>query len=125
VAGAIAVLRCALGATAFVLPTLPAGPWVGRDEARRLGARLFARTLGGRDLALGAGLLVALARDEPLSGWAGAAALADAGDLLATLSSFRRLPPRWRWLIVATTLGAAAAGLACLPSVDVGPASAT
>lgn len=117
-AALIAALRCALGISAYLLPGLPAAPWIGRAEARRTGARLFARTLGGRDLALGVGLLAALWRDEPITGWAAAGALADAGDLVATLVSFDRLPRRSRWLIVATTAGAALGGLASLTSLD-------
>ncbi len=116
-AAAVAASRCGLGLVAFVVPTVPAVPWVGSAEAGRRGARLFARTLGGRDLALGAGLLRALLRDEPLGGWVGAGALADGGDLLATLWAFDELPRRSRWLIVAITAGAALAGLACLPSL--------
>jgi hypothetical protein len=117
-AGVLASLRCALGVAAYLAPALPAGPWIGREEGRRDGARLFARALGVRDLALGIGLLGARSRGEPLRGWAGAGALADGGDLLATLVAFRQLPRRSRWLVLAVTAGATAAGAVARSSLD-------
>lgn len=117
-AGLLAGLRCAIGAIAFVSPGLPAAPWVGKEEGGRPGARLFARTLGGRDLALGLGLLVSMAEGAPISRFAQAGALADAGDFVATLLAFERLPRRWRYVILAVTAGAALSGAFVAPFLD-------
>src|ERR1700730_9005032 len=60
--------RCALGAVALILPALPLAPWVG-DARHDRSARLLARALGGRDLALGLGTLLALRDGTPIRGW--------------------------------------------------------
>ena len=106
----LGLLRCAIGLSALLAPTLPARPWVGKDEARRVSVRLFARTLGGRDIALGLGAIVAPNTERGLSSWIQLGALADAGDFLATIAAFRRLPKLSRWLILVLTLGAALVG---------------
>ena len=106
----LGMLRCAIGISALVAPTLPARPWVGGEEAERTSVRLLARTLGGRDLALGLGALFAPNTRRGLSSWVTLGALADAGDFLATILAFKRLP-RWsRWLVLVLTLGAALIG---------------
>lgn len=117
-AGAIAAARVALGVVAYLAPTLPARPWVGADEAARPGTRLFARTLGARDVALGLGALLALRHDSRLRGWVEAGGLADAGDTVATLLAFRSLPRRSRWAVLASTVGAAAGAAVLAPFVD-------
>ncbi len=101
-----------------MLPRLPSAPWVGRDEADRPSVRLFARALGGRDLALGLGCVLALRKGRRARGWVEAGALADAGDTLATLLAFSSLPRRSRVGILALTIGAALAGGALAPLVD-------
>ncbi len=115
---AVAVLRCALGVGAYLAPGLPAAPWVGREASRQPATRLFARTLAGRDLALGLGALQAMLSGSELRGWVVAGTLADTGDLVATLLDLSKLPRRSRWLVVATTAGAALAGLLCAALVD-------
>lgn len=117
-AGALAAARALLGVGALVLPRLPAAPWVGAEEARRTSVRLFARTLGGRDLALGLGALAALAGDGEARRFVEAGALADGCDAAATLLAFTKLPARSRWLVLASTVGAAAAGVLLAPLVD-------
>lgn len=106
----LGLLRCAIGICALFLPTLPARPWVGSDEARRTSVRLFARTLGGRDLALGLGAVVAPNSRRGLSAWVLLGALADTGDLLATIAAFGKLPRVSRWMILVLTFGAATVG---------------
>lgn len=116
-AGGVAGSRAVLGVVAFAAPTLPARLWVGAwadgDTVRVLG-----RALGARDLALGLGALLALRRDAPVRGWVEAGALADAGDLVATLISFRRLPRLGRWAILAVTAGAVVTARAAAPHLD-------
>ena len=68
-AEAIAVGRIAIGVVALVAPTVPLRPWVGRDFAWQPRAKLLARSLGARDLALGIGVMLALRHDAPVRGW--------------------------------------------------------
>jgi len=99
----------ALGGVAVVAPDLVARPWIGTD-ADRDGAKVLGRALGGRDLALGIGPVLASRRGGPVRGWVEAAALADLVDVAATLAVFSRLPRRGRWLVLASAAGAALAG---------------
>jgi hypothetical protein len=114
-ARAVAAGRVALGLTAMAWPSVPARPWVGA-AADDLAARVFGRALGARDIALGLGALMALQRPaaEPGSAcaWVAAGALSDALDVVASLSSWRELPRRSRWLVIASAGGAALAGAA-------------
>lgn len=110
--------RIAIGVTAMTAPVVVAAPWVG-DDARRPALRLFARTLGGRDLALGCGTLRALGRsDQEARAWVALGGMADAGDAFATLLAFASLPRRLRWLVLAVTLGASAASFRVAASLD-------
>jgi hypothetical protein len=112
-ATAVAAGRVALGLTALAWPSLPARPWVG-PAADDLAARVFGRALGARDIALGLGALTALRRSaaEPGSAfaWVAAGALSDALDVVASLSSWRELPRRSRWLVAVSAGAAALAG---------------
>ena len=118
VAFALAGARALLGIGALVSPGLPAAPWVGRDESTRASVRLFARALGGRDLALGLGCLLALRSSRNSRSWVEAGALADLVDTAATLLAFSSLPRRSRYLILAVTIGSAFSGAAIAPSID-------
>ena len=110
--------RIAIGVTALVAPTLPLRPWVGRDFAWQPRAKLLARSLGARDLALGLGVILALRHDAPVRGWVEGAGVADAGDCLATLLAFGKLPKASRWLVVLSAAGAAATARLVAPAVD-------
>jgi len=117
-AEAVAWGRVAIGVTALVAPTVPLRPWVGRDFAWQPRAKLLARSLGARDLALGIGVMLALRHDTPVRGWVEGAGLADAGDTLATLLAFGKLPKSGRWLVLASAGGAAAIARFAAPAVD-------
>jgi hypothetical protein len=114
-ARAVAVARVVIGLTALAWPSVPARPWVG-TAADDLAARVFGRALGARDLALGLGALTALQRPGAERGsaraWVAAGALSDALDVVASLSSWRELPQRGRWLVIASASGAALTGAA-------------
>jgi hypothetical protein len=111
------IARCVVGGAALALPRLPLAPWVG--EARDNEAvRLLARALGGRDLALGVGVLLALRKDAPARGWVEAGALADAGDVLVTLAALKRLPRRGRWVVLASASAGVLAAALTSPAVD-------
>ena len=114
-AWAVAAGRVALGLAALARPSVPARPWVGA-AADGVAARVFGRALGARDVALGLGTLGALrslaAEPGPARAWVAAGALSDALDVAATLSSWRDLPPKGRWLVVVSAGGAALTGAA-------------
>jgi hypothetical protein len=120
-ARAIAWGRIAIGGTALVAPPIVTRPWVG-DSADTSSARLLARTLGGRDLALGVGTLRALSRsDEEARPWVALAGVSDAVDALATAIAFAWLPRRTRWVILGVCVGAALVSIRAAASLDTGP----
>jgi hypothetical protein len=92
-------------------------PWLGRGMGRPT-EKLLARSLGGRDIALGLGAILAMDRGAPTRGWLEAGGLADAGDLLGTLLAFRALPRFLRWAMLLVMSGAVAAAGVLAPSVD-------
>lgn len=76
------------------------------------------RGMGGRDLALGVGLLASLEDGGRARGWLEAGAVADASDALGTLMAWGSLP-RWRRLfILGTAAGAAWLGLQLAAELD-------
>ncbi len=84
-ATAVAASRVGVGVVAFAAPMLVSRSWVGRPGDGTPG-RVLGRALGGRDLALGVGALIALQRQtaaESAAVWASALeaepATADAG----------------------------------------------
>lgn len=93
--------RIGLGLTALVAPRLPAAPWVGKAECARPSVMLLARGLGGRDIALGLGPVLAFRHQAPARGWIEAGGLADAADLVGTLVAWKSLPHRTRLLMLA------------------------
>ena len=117
-ARAVAWARIGIGTAAVVAPGPALGPWVGPDDAARPGVKLLARGLGGRDIALGVGTLLAMSHDAPVRGWIEAGAVADASDTLGALLAFRRLPALPRWLFLAVSAGSVAVGRVLAPAVD-------
>jgi hypothetical protein len=85
--------RTAIGLALLVAPEPIARAWVGPRGAEAPAA-LLARSVGVRDLALGAGGALTLLRgSDAASGWLAGAALCDLGDIAATLISWDSLPP--------------------------------
>ena len=109
-AKASALVRIGIGVTALAAPAAIAGPWIG-TEARRPQAKLLARAMGMRDVALGAGVLLARAQGQDARGWVRMGALSDAMDATLTCASFARLPRWGRWGVLASAGAAAVAGL--------------
>ncbi|WP_439676945.1 hypothetical protein [Embleya sp. MST-111070] len=101
--------RTALGVVALLDPPRVARPWIG-DDANRTGALVFARALGGRDLALGLGTMITAARGEPIRLWALMAAAADVGDVLITAAHAKALPRGHRTIIATLAAGSALLG---------------
>lgn len=127
----LALARIGIGGTALVAPTRMVRPWIGAG-AESPDVRLLARTMGGRDLALGLGALRALSvSDAEARPWMALAGMADAVDAAVTIMAFRRLPRGTRWGILAATVGAAVASFRLAvaldpvePAVSAGPSAA-
>jgi hypothetical protein len=117
-AQALAGARLLIGVVALVSPAVALTPWAGPEVADQPGGRLIGRALGARDLALGAGAILALRHEGPARGWIEAGGLADSGDAVATMIAFGQLPRRTRWAVLATILGAVGAAYVIAPSVD-------
>lgn len=108
VARAMAGGRIAIGAGFLAAPGLALKGWPGGDDERPI-TRSLARSLGGRDLALGLGLLLAVNHDSGqgprgtlsgnVRGWLEAGMLADSADAVAIALAWRHLP-RGRALVV-------------------------
>jgi len=112
---AVAAGRVGLGVAALVWPAVPARPWVG-SSADELGAQVFGRALGARDLALGLGALAAARKassgSRSAGAWYAAGALSDSLDVAVTVAAWPRLPRATRWLVAASAGAAALAGAA-------------
>jgi hypothetical protein len=114
IAQLIAAGRVAIGAGLLAAPPVVTRGWLGSSESERPGARVMAAGLGGRDLALGAGVLAALNQGRGAAKpWLLGSAIADLGDLFATLRSSDELPTSGVVLtgLVAGTAAAAGAWL--------------
>jgi len=105
--GAIAAGRTLLGLALLAAPQKAARGWLG-GEIDRPGAVVLCRGLGGRDVSLGAGTLLALRDGGPYRVWLQAAVLADAVDVLATLAAGGSIPRNGRLGTVALAGGSAA-----------------
>jgi hypothetical protein len=88
----LALNRVGFGLAYLIDPRRAGEGWIG-PRARERPATVLTRALGARDLALGAGALLALRRN-PRSArpWFAAHAVADASDLAATLAAREGLP---------------------------------
>jgi hypothetical protein len=97
--------RIVIGVVSLLAPG-----FVGRTMTRQGGsgggARLFARMVGARDLALGLGVLVALDRGAPVRGWLEASAVVDGIDAAAVLLARHHI----RTGVFPVAVGLAAAG---------------
>ena len=108
-ARAVAALRVGLGVAALVSPRVAARPWVGGSAGDPAGT-VLGRAAGARDVALGAGALLAArqgARAERT--WVAAGAFCDAVDATTTVVQWRRLAGG-RWLVTGAAIGATLIG---------------
>ena len=92
--------RAVIGAPLLAAPSLMADRWIAADGMSD-GAKLFARSLGARDLAIGLGVVLAMREDAPVRGWLVASALADVFDAAGTLIAWKKLPPQGRASVLA------------------------
>lgn len=114
----LAAFRAGIGVLAYAIPAVVLRPWIGGEHAGEASVRLLGRSLGARDVALAAGVLLADRHDAPVRGWVEAGGLADAGDLVATLLAWKRLKLT-RWGVLALTAGAVVGGALVSPCVDL------
>jgi hypothetical protein len=105
----MALARIAIGAGLMALPGTLLRPWLG-PVAATPGAKWLARAAGGRDVALGVGLLLAARHDAPVRGWLEAGTLADATDAAASLLAVRSLPRGGGWVIAGAAMMGVVAG---------------
>jgi hypothetical protein len=115
---AFAIGRMAFGVGLLAIPDRMSSRWIG-DDARRLPVQIALRAVGGRDVAIAAGTLAALAGEGSPRPWLAAAALSDMCDVAATLMTPPgMLPANARWGTVALGGGSALAGAALLVALD-------
>jgi hypothetical protein len=117
---ALARGRILIGAGLVLAPGLVGGSWIGGDAKRRA-VKTLARGLGARDVALGLGVVIALDRGAPVRGWLEACAVADLGDLGATLLAGDAIPERARTTVALIAAGSAALGAALARQLDPPP----
>lgn len=113
-ARAVAALRIALGVSAIVSPRLAATPWVGWSTTEPAGT-VLGRAAGARDIALGAGALLAVRQGAQVERtWVALAAFCDVVDAATTVAHWRRLPSPGRLLVAGAAAGAAVVGAAAV-----------
>jgi hypothetical protein len=120
---ALARGRIAFGVAALAAPGLAGRLMFGRDGSRHA-TRLLARMLGGRDLALGLGVVIALDRGAPVRGWLEAGALADGVDLAGCLVVRDEIPRPTFVGIAPLAAAAALAGIWLSRQLDPPPPAA-
>jgi hypothetical protein len=113
----LGLVRVAFGAVVLIAPRWGIRVWLG-DRDPSPAARAATRGLGGRDIALGLGLLTALENDGPAARWLEAGAVADASDAVAALSGARRFPLVKLVPYFAVAAGATVLGLRLAEALD-------
>ena len=109
--------RAATGVALTLAPARVGGAWVG-PVGERPEVRVITAAMGARDLAIGAGAALALARGSGARPWILAGVAADAVDLAATLRARDSLPPLSVAGVTVIAAGSVAVGLRVLRSVD-------
>lgn len=110
-AAVISLSRFLIGIVFIAQPKIMDQAWIGK-QARLPGPQLLARAVGARDLAIGAGGLQAVMRDDgSAQQWLTAAAVCDAVDFGATYTAGRGIPRTARTTVLGVAAGAAALSL--------------
>ena len=121
-ATAIARGRIAIGAAALAAPG-PGGRLMFGQDGSGPGIKTLIRMLGGRDLVLGLGVVIALDRGAPVRGWLEAGAVADTVDFVACVLARDEMPRSAYLNTLALAGGAAIAGLWLSRRLDPPPAA--
>jgi hypothetical protein len=111
-----AIGRVVFGAAALAAPGAT-GQLLAGDGGAAPDAQAFLRGMGGREIGLGVGLLIAIRANRPVRPWLAAALLADGGDIAGIAGAWRHMDPSKRRLGLATAGGAAATGAILLATV--------
>jgi peptide-methionine (R)-S-oxide reductase len=114
--------RIALGMAAVAVPGLATRVMGDRGRSEAIGP-LFARMLGGRDVALGLGTVIALDRGAPVRGWLEGSALADAVDCVACIVARNDMRPRVVGPAIGLGAGSAILGIFLSRRLDPPPAA--
>jgi hypothetical protein len=104
----------------LVAPGLAGRSWIGGD-ALRPATKLVIRAFGGRDLALGLGVAIALDRGAPVRGWLEGSALADVADFVATLLAGDSIPAGARKGVAVLAAGSALTAIGLSRALDQPP----
>lgn len=120
VALSLARSRIAFGAAAVLAPRLAARV-MGAGRTPTGTTVLLARMVGGRDVALGLGTVIAVDRGKPVRGWLEGSALADSVDCVACLLARSELPPNVVRATVSLAGAAAIAGILLSRRLDPPP----
>lgn len=110
-------LRALLGVTAFVAPKKFARLWTGESPEMAV-SHMAIRGLGVRDVGVGMGLLLALENDGHVRRWLEIGAMADAGDAVSTMLSFKKFRSWRRYPILASEIGSALLGMQLAEALD-------
>jgi hypothetical protein len=111
--------RIAIGVFAVAAPAPATRMFLGRSQASGAEPQLT-RMVGIRDLALGLGTAIAIDKGTPVRGWLEAAAVADAGDLVAALLGRKQMSQQAFIGTLALTSGAVVVGLVLARRVEKG-----
>jgi hypothetical protein len=109
--------RMLLGGFALLAPRRFERMWVG-DATEGTPSHMGTRGLGGRDVAIGIGILKAMEQGGRVRGWLEAGAVADASDALGTLGAWGELPKWKSALLFVLEVGAAYAGIKAAETID-------
>jgi hypothetical protein len=105
-----AAFRALFGVALVAAPGPVGGGWIG-SEASRPPAQTMIRGLGGRDIGIGLGGVLALLGDDRPDIWLGAGAVSDLADFFATLAARDHIPPgKWVPSLAFIALSTAANG---------------
>ena len=91
--------------------------WLG-DARPTPGLLSAARSVGVRDMAIAIGTLVALDKETEVRGWLEAGVMADAGDALSVLATWRAMTPLRRLLFLLSAAGSTFLGMRLAAALD-------
>jgi hypothetical protein len=107
--------RALVGIALLAVPAPIARSWVGADDTP---ATVLARSLGARDLVIGAGLVLAATRDGDAARWLAGGVLADSVDGIFTLAAGDDIPRNGRVATTALAGGSALFGAWLARAID-------
>ncbi len=113
----LSFVRLVIGSGFFLMPRRLGRWWTGEEDISTT-SRMALRSLGGRDVALAVGTLIALENDGNVRGWLEAGALADASDAVSTITNWSHLPSLRRLLGLASSVSVVAVGVNFAQSFD-------